>query len=457
MRLRVQPTHGYHPFPRYESRVCMYIEDLIFAIITVVLFVIIVRALLQMLKKSTSGESTGSNTAGAVGATKTTSEKAEIIEDIKSTPTSRVVDAISIVDELSQTSQNFRQYCELVGTTQATSSVTAPYSKREVAYYDVRCFRIDRVNGRNVETLVAHETSVEPFYFTDTSCDTKVYVNLAPFGDNCILVNSANRVEGPTSDFSKAVMANSSTSRSSSARYAVANALSKGANVLEGMRWRVSEGARALTTTFTLPAMAPAYAGGYVEPSCQPGKRVERRNVLLSKDGRPRPGGPYGYGGNRPSNGGRRSSSGVHFYGGQIPSGLDSFLDLGGAGQRGLHDKRGVGGPQGGYYYGSKDFDDFDDIGKTVLNIGLGMLLSSMATSTSSAPAQTRPVTTTQSNSFLGYRIVEDIVPCNYPVYCLGELYRHGGNAYMGKCISTDNSYYFATKIEAELVAHLQG
>ena len=42
-------------------------------------------------------------------------------EDIKAIKTGRVADQIEILDDLGKTSENYRQYCELVGTSEATS------------------------------------------------------------------------------------------------------------------------------------------------------------------------------------------------------------------------------------------------------------------------------------------------------------------------------------------------
>ena len=91
--------------------------------------------------------------------------KDQMAYDMKATKTSRIVDAVEILDELGAISQGHRQYCELVGTSEATSGVIAPYSKREVAYYDIRCYRIESTAGIETETLIAHETSIDPFYF----------------------------------------------------------------------------------------------------------------------------------------------------------------------------------------------------------------------------------------------------------------------------------------------------
>ena len=145
----------------------------------------------------------------------------QMVEDMKLTKTSRVVDQVSILDELEQTSPNFRQYCELVGTAQHEGGVVAPYSRKQVAYYEIRCYRIENRGSGDVETLVAHEKSFDPFYFKDASCDTPVYVDINSFGDHVLLINSTNHIEGPNSDFAKAVDGSGAASTTSAGSYGV--------------------------------------------------------------------------------------------------------------------------------------------------------------------------------------------------------------------------------------------
>lgn len=135
---------------------------------------------------------------------------------------------------------------------------------------------------------------------------------------------------------------------------------------------------------------------------------------------------------------------------GGMPSGLDSFLGLGGAGMGGLQRNPNLGGPRSPHYRGSGN-----DMGTALLDIGLGALLATAANSGGTQGGN--PTYTQTNNTFMGYRIVEDVVPLNYPVYCLGEIYKNGPDVYMGKSTgSVSQSYYFATKLEAEVIAHLQ-
>ena len=127
-----------------------------------------------------------------------------IAQDMRGMKTSRVADAVEILDDLGRITPGYRQYCELVGTSMRDGGVVAPYSKQEVAYYDVRCYRIERRDGRDVETLVAREKSVRPLWFTDDSSDERVRVDVASFGDDMTLVTAMDHVEGPDSDFAHA-------------------------------------------------------------------------------------------------------------------------------------------------------------------------------------------------------------------------------------------------------------
>ena len=292
--------------------------------------------------------------------TQTNTQRQQLVEDIKATKTGRVVDQISIIEELSGTSSNYRQYCEVIGHAMNSGGVTAPYSKQQVAYYDVRCYRVDS----NGETLISREKSTAPFFFTDSSCDTPVYVDVDSFGNNCILVKAADRLEGPNSDFSKALN----------------NAMQNQGN----RSWSTAGFAR--------------YPGGF-------------------------------------------GMGGPQFYGGQMPQNLNTFL--GGMGNM-------------GNYYGGPAYRRGSSGTEALIGIGLGMLLSSITASMEDATTTTTTTSSDPNGSFRGYHIVEDVVPLGSPIYCLGEMYKTGESYYMGKSISsTYPSSYFATKAEAEVIAHL--
>ena len=405
------------------------------------------------------------NTVSEAKARATNPEK--IVEDVKMTQTSRIVDAIQILDDLGATSPNYRHYCELVGQSQATGGVTAPYSQRQVAYYDLRCYRIEVRGGQDVETLVAHEHSIDPFYFRDASSDDKVYVDLDSFGNHVILVNSTNRIEGPNSDFSKKFSSVVGAAKQSSATgvpgvmAAARKAAERGSNLLAGVR-------SGMQTVFG-GGMQPAYAGANVGGAAQPVRPAIKetpKNVQFARGyGNPGMGGPGGgMGGGRPPQGGQRPQGQRPGQGGQrpqsqrpnyytgsgFPPDLSSFL---GSSMGSSH----MGGP---YYHKN----DVGTAMETLVGISLGALVGSFASATQSRPQTTHTYTTTRPdptdvssvNGFRGYRIIEDVVPLNSPIYALGEIYRNGPDVFIGRSVATEYpSSYFATKPEAEVIAAL--
>lgn len=361
----------------------------------------------------------------------------QIVEDIKMTQTTSTTDAVNILDDLGGSSPGYRHYCELIGTSQTSGGVTAPYSKREVAYYDLRCYRIESREGRDIETLIAHEKSIDPFYFTDSSGDQRIYVDLDSFNNNVILLNSTNRVEGANSEVSQALNnamakhgAGSSPRVSFSAR--ALDAAEAGANWLSGaVEWTrrgLAQAAwQAQQSMQGFGGMQPAFAGAAtglngVAPTSPEG---EKGTAMLSSG---------------PRNN-RRAGLTIGF--GSYPPGLDSFL---GGALSGGH----MGGYGGPFIYGGGGRSVTD----TLLTVGLGMLLSGIRTT-----AQTtnyRPVNEPPRDGFRGYRIIEDVVPMGCPIYGLGEIYRNGNDVHIAKSVSPSYpSSYFACKHEAEVIEHL--
>ena len=411
-----------------------------FTLLAIIVIVIVVLfAVIRSMRSHQGGSTQTSNQ------THVSTKKAQIAQDIKATQTSRVVDAISVLEELSASSPNYRQYTELVGATQATSSVTAPYSKREVAYYDLRCFRVENIGGQNVETLIAHEKSIEPFYFNDGTSEKHVYVDLESFGDNIILVNSANRIEGPDSDFAKALGNIAGSSGTPNGAYAITGALrDKAERLSQTLRDRLPhpelafEGFGAIGID-ELERFASSPARRY---GAHPGFTLMSPGMGGPGPGH-RPGHGPGFGsgaaGFKPNAGFPGGSFDVGNFG-NLGSFLGGMSDLGKMGN--------IGGPYGGHW------DRNNDAGEMLLGMGLGALLGSLAAQSSSQ--QYAPVT--PQSQFRGYRIVEDVVPLNYMVYALGEIYMNGGRVTIAK--STSASYpssFFATKPEAEVISHLSG
>ena len=386
----------------------------------------------------------------------------QIVEDVKMTQTSRIVDAIQILDDLGGTSPGYRHYCELVGQSQPTGGVIAPYSQREVAYYDLRCYRIEVRGGVDVETLVAHEHSIDPFYFRDASGDNRVYVDLDSFGKHVILVNSTNRVEGPNSDFAKKFSSVIGAARQNSATgvpgvmAAARSAIERGGNVMSGVR----AGAKAMFNG----GMQPAYAGAAVGTSALPaGQAREFANVQFARGfGNPNMGGmggqrppqygqrPPQYGSPRPQYGKPRPPQGGYYTGSGFPPDLSIFL---GPSVGSSH----LGGP---YYHKN---DPTSAALETLVGMSLGALVGSLTSASQPRPqsspyATNRPDPTSVSsvNGFRGYRIIEDVIPLNSPIYALGEIYRNGPDVYIGRSVAPEYpSSYFATRPEAEVIAAL--
>lgn len=431
-------------------------------------------------------------------------DRQRMAQDIRMLKTSQVKDAVDILADLSKTSPGYRHYCELTGTTAGTGGVLAPYSRRQVAYYDVRAYRIENINGEDRETLIAREKSIEPFNFTDSSTDTPVYVDLDSFGDNIILLQSMNRIEGPTSEFAKAVSAGglstgnagaSGSGSSSTASLAVPVTLEDLTRALGLAGWRGVNVLRARCARLQQllqirrPRIMPAYAGvyGYAYGSSYgaataPGTRsgsarsssstttarlgvsagIERQVIFFAGPGGPGgrgPGGPGGGPGFGGPGAGRRSSgrgpgadgSGLEFGRGfdfdDIPQGLGAFL--GGLGSA-MEPHSSKGRPS---RHENTDLSVLGGLGGIALASGLGALLGSL----SRPEAQPTTIGQPQAGTFRGYRLVEDVVPLNSPVYCIGEIYYNGDQVYMGRSLATDyTTSFFATKPESEVLSRIQ-
>lgn len=432
----------------------MNFDDL-FILVVLVIIVAVAFSFMRRQRSSTGSADTTSSTSGGQAGdvlTLTESQAGKMREDIRYIQTSTVADQVSILDELRETSPDYRQYCELVGTTMSDGGVVAPYSKREVAFYTVRCYRVENVNGREIETLVAHESSVDPFYFTDASSDTPVYIDIATFGANCLLVNSCNHIEGPGSDFTKALKANiKSGGGMGTATAAVARAMEP----LRNLTIVPSRIIRNLLGWVYLPQPAYALAGAgaygtWQVPAPADDSPLSRRIMQAHSGGGDRLGKIGGFGGGSLGHG---SGFGGGFGG---PSGgfpLDGFP--GGLGEF-------LGGGSPSYNHGRPSDDN--DAGDILLGIGLSALLNSLSSAAQHAsqantggPQHQQPLQQ-KDQSFRGYRLVEDVIPLGYQVYCIGEIYRTGAQVHMGRSLSKEHTtYFFATKPEAELLSDLEG
>ena len=411
--------------------------------------------------KGTSSSSTGS-------------KRVQMVEDIKMTKTSRIVDQVSILDELEETTPGFRQYCELIGTSQREGGVIAPYSRKQVAYYEIRCYRIENRGSGDVETLVAHEKSFDPFYFKDNSCDTPIYVDINSFGDNIMLVNSTNHIEGPNSDFAKAVdgsmSSTASTQTSTSGRSYIVGEIASG--IVHGFgRARDAVVAGLMPLTQPVLSLAMAGAGNASVPSnvlfandkgglssgidrfakaggaMMPGSSAEARKAAKSHAQAPGSAGPG-------SGRGQSDSRGPVTVNVNVPAGLGTFL--------------GSGHVYGGYSSVPRPRPHMSQpyqvhtyrrtgMGDVMSEMITGMVLSSVLDSMAHNSASTTNVSSAPSQPvFRGYRLVEDVVPMGSPIYCIGEIYHHGTDVYMGHSLAEGYpTSYFATRPESEVLAAL--
>lgn len=101
------------------------------------------------------------------------------VKEITSTQTKEISE---LKEELMQSEGN-RQYTELKGKTLAENLLTAPYSKREVVYYEYEVQRVsDKVDNDGStsrdETTVANEKSEQNIALTDESTDSSVIVDI---------------------------------------------------------------------------------------------------------------------------------------------------------------------------------------------------------------------------------------------------------------------------------------
>lgn len=378
--------------------------------------------------------------------------RVQMVEDMKMTKTSRVADQLSILDELEQTSPNFRQYCELTGTAQREGGVIAPYSRKQVAYYEIRCYRIENRGSGDVETLVAHEKSFDPFYFKDASSDTPVYVDINSFGEHILLVNSTNHIEGPNSDFAKAVDG-SATSSTTSASGVTAIVGDIASGIVHGFGR-----ARDAVVAGLLPRPSFAYAGaGDAAGTVADEKRWKHLSFAHAAGGAAGAGHRGGQSANFSHRGGGSSSSSNRAPRQQQQpfSGLDIFLGNGHVGYSTVPRPM----PRPTQPYQQRTYRRPIGMGDVMSDMITGMVLSSVLDSMHHNTTYTTVTTVapqTPKTVFRGYRLVEDVVPLGSPVYCIGEIYHHGTDVYMGRSLATDYpTSYFATRPETEVLAAL--
>lgn len=119
--------------------------------------------------------------------------KSKILE-MKYTQTSRISDALGIVDSMQATAPDYHHYVELKGMLNCDNAPTAPFTERKVAYYENQCsavgeeLRRERDSNGNMRTRrvrtenrLAEEKSSAPFYLKDDSCEMPVYIDAGSF------------------------------------------------------------------------------------------------------------------------------------------------------------------------------------------------------------------------------------------------------------------------------------
>ena len=132
---------------------------------------------------------------------------------------STIKDVEEIAKSMSELDPSYRHYVELKGVVESTEPVTAPFSNRNVVYYENHCYTVrqethtarDRDGNvhtytTKVENEISHEKSSTQVYITDKSCDTKVFVDVNSFGKDAELMPACNRFEQKGSEWLRSNM-----------------------------------------------------------------------------------------------------------------------------------------------------------------------------------------------------------------------------------------------------------
>lgn len=134
--------------------------------------------------------------------------------EIQYMQTSSIKDAADIVDNMSSADPNYRHYVELKGMAQRDEPMSAPFSGREVVYYENRCLSVyeetrvvtDKEGHRRTERYqredeISHEKSPADFFIKDNSSDLKVYIDMDSFGGKAQLMSACDRFESENSSW----------------------------------------------------------------------------------------------------------------------------------------------------------------------------------------------------------------------------------------------------------------
>lgn len=132
--------------------------------------------------------------------------------EIQSMETSKIADAIEIVNTLSETDSNYRHYVELKGNIFTKEKVIAPFTEREAAYYEDITYAVSeevhhytdddghhRTNTQKKEEKLSHEHSMVPVYMKDDSYAQGICVDIESFGAEADLQSGCDRMERESS------------------------------------------------------------------------------------------------------------------------------------------------------------------------------------------------------------------------------------------------------------------
>lgn len=132
--------------------------------------------------------------------------------EIQSVETSKIADAVDIVDSLSATDSNYRHYVELKGNIFTKEKVIAPFTEREVAYYEDTTYAVSEVvehykdsegNRRTrtdkKEEKISHECSMVPVYLKDNTYAEGICIDVESFGSEADLQSGCDRMERESS------------------------------------------------------------------------------------------------------------------------------------------------------------------------------------------------------------------------------------------------------------------
>lgn len=313
--------------------------------------------------------------------------------------TTSIADAAEIFGNMEPLSQNYRHYVELKGVAGAEGQVIGPFSGQNVAYYSNHCFSVNEVvtvtntNGNHSTSTSRQENEVS----AETSV-APVYIT----DQSCptpVYLDVASFRENATLLTACNRMQQNLPGRldGASGGYSAAGSNIRFTQIVRfdppaAGAMPGSGGAAALDNFFFRRGTPPRPGGMNRRPGASGGQHAPARRPSA-----PRPG---------------RNA------GGQPPIGMGGFGGIGNPGGLGR-----IGGFGGGIPGG----------------IGNPM-----------------PGGSSSENRFLGYRLVENVIPLGQSVYVLGELYRQGDRLYIGRASEKGKPSFLSCKSEETLTREIK-